>query len=466
MKMNDYAKMVYKSLFQPKSIVIVGASESLLKPGGKVVKNIMDHGYEGALWAVNARTASVFGLPTFKSIEAIPETPELAIIAIPALFVAAALEELGRKGTKAAIILTSGFGEKDEKGKTEERRLLAIAGRANMTLIGPNCSGFMTPHYIGKFAGIIPELRPRSVDFISGSGATVDCVMEQATHRGLSFCNVVNVGNSIQMGVEDILALYDENYGSESAPILMLYMEAVNKPHHLLRHARRLSKKGCTIVGIKSGVGVAGARAAASHTGAMVNRDIAVDALFKQAGIIRVKSKTEMIDVACVLSATRGRLSGKRVCVVTDAGGPGVMLTDELERQGLALPILGDRAKERLSLILPPESSVANPTDCLPSRNAFQIGEIFKIIEEEEKNTIDVIAIQTANPGMSDNGEIYEKIAHAMDECAIPIIPVLSSTTTCGEQIRQFTALGKCYFHDEVPLGSALGKVFRRPSVC
>jgi len=461
---DDRSKRVYDALFKPQSIVIVGGSESLGKPGGNVLANIVDHDYHGTLWVVNPG-GQVKGLPTFPSVSDLPDVPELGIIAIPAAFVAEALEGLGRGGTKAVVILSAGFGEKDEKGRQEERRLLAIADSLGMTIIGPNCSGFMTPRYSGKFAGIIPELKPRSIDFISGSGATVDLVMEQAVLRGLSFCNVVNVGNSIQIGVEDLIALYDENYGTEGSPILMLYLESLKKPGLLLKHARALTEKGCAIVGIKSGVSASGARAAASHTGAMATDDTAVQALFDKAGIIRVKSKMEMIDVACALMGTGGRLRGNRACVVTDAGGPGVMLTDELERQGLVLPVLGEKTRGRLGGILPPESSVANPIDCLPSRTASQIREIFQVLGEEESDSIDVIAIQVGNPGMFPNREIYHEVARAMKNCPIPVIPTLSSVTTCAAPIGEFVSDGHFYFPDEVNLGGALGKVLRRPAV-
>ncbi len=456
---------VFNALFRPRSIVVVGGSESLSKPGGKVLRNIVDHGYRGNLWVVNPNATTVAGLPAFPSVADIPAPPELAIVAIPASQVATALEELARKGCRAVVILTSGFGEKDEKGREAEARLLAIAEKAGMTIIGPNCSGFMTPHYSGKFAGIIPRLRPRSVDFISGSGATVDLVMEQAIGRGLSFCNVVNVGNSVQIGVEDLVTLYDENYGPESAPILMLYLESLKKPALLLEHARNLSRKGCSVVGIKSGSSAAGARAAASHTGAMATNDRAVEALFRKAGIIRVKSKMELIDVACVLSVTGAAMRGNRACVITDAGGPGVMLTDELERQGFVLPVMRLDTQARLRRVLPPESSVANPIDCLPTRTASQIREVIGIVNDEEGDNIDVVAIQVANPGMSTNDEVYGEVSKAMDAGKLPIIPILTSVTTCRSLIDDFAAQGRCCFQDEVNMGAALGKVLRRPKI-
>lgn len=457
------ARAVYRALFRPESIAVVGASDNLSKPGGKVLKNLIDHRYKGTLWAVNPTSAIVSGLPSFTSIDNLPAAPDLAIIAIPAPLVVSALEDLARKGTRAIIVLTAGFGEKGEEGRREEERMRGIADKAGMVLIGPNCSGFMTPHYSGKFAGIIPEMRPRSIDIISGSGATVDLIMEQAVQRGLSFCDVINVGNSAQTGVEDIVALYDENYGPDNSPILLLYLESLKKPGLLLHHLRQLSLKGCTVVGIKAGVGGAGARAAASHTGAMATDDVAVDALFRKGGVIRVRSKIEMVDVACVLTAIRGRLEGNRVCVITDAGGPGVMISDELERQGMELPVLKEKTKGLLKRFLPPESSLLNPVDCLPTRTASQMSEILRIIEQEESGNIDVIVAMVANPGMSENDEIYRVVFRAMDSCSIPVIPVLSSTTTCAALINDFTREGKCFFQDEVPLAAALGNAARRP---
>jgi acyl-CoA synthetase (NDP forming) len=455
---------IYDALFRPRSIVIVGGSESSSKPGGTVLANIIEHRYEGDLRIVNPG-GMVLGLPTFPSVNDLPDAPELAIIAIPAKFVARSLEDLGQKGTKAVIILSAGFGEKGEEGKEEEKKLLAIAEKYNMTLIGPNCSGFMTPHYSGKFAGIIPALKPHSIDFISGSGATVDLVMEQADLRGLSFCNVVNVGNSIQIGVEDLLALYDENYSAEGSPILFVYLENLKKPRIFFNHARSLTQKGCTIIAIKSGVSVSGARAAASHTGAMATDDTAVQALFDKAGIIRVKSKMEMIDVACAVTGVRGAITGRHACVITDAGGPGVMLTDELERQGFTLPVLGEKTRDKLKSILPAEASVQNPIDCLPSRTPSQMRQIFQVLSEEEGGNINVICIQIGNPGIHPNNEIYREVSDAMRLNSIPVVPTLSSVKTCTEWLREFTDAGNFYFVDEVNCASALGKLLRKPVV-
>jgi acetyltransferase len=454
---------IHQCLFRPQSIAVIGASGDPLKPGGRVFKNILEHGYSGILRPVNPKATEILGVPICPSIASLPEIPDLAIVAIPAAMVLAAVSELAGRGTGAVIVLTSGFGEKDAAGKEVEAKMKAVADAAGMALIGPNCSGFLTGAYKGKFAGIVPKLPGAAVDFISGSGATVDYVMECAEGRGLSFGTVLNLGNSAQMGVEDLVRLHDENYGPDCARILLLYMEAVKKPGLLLRHAKSLVEKGCILVGIKSGATAAGSRAAASHTGAMATSDTAVQALFDKAGIIRVTGREALVDVACVLQAAKGRLTGGRIAIVTDAGGPGVMLTDELARGGLELPPLTDRTRAELARILPPESSTVNPIDALPSRTAEQIEAIVRVLGEFEHGRLDAIAVLTGDSGLSDNAAIYRAIAAAMRQSPIPVLPMLSSLTSCRDKIDEFTRGGNVFFPDEVALGRALSLVARQP---
>ncbi|HAN86787.1 MAG TPA: CoA ligase [Firmicutes bacterium] len=453
---------MYERIVDPSSIAVVGASNDLSKPGGSVAKNIADHGYAGDLWAVNPKHDDVLGLATFKTVGDLPGAPELAIIAIPARGVRGVVEELAEMGTRAVIILSAGFGEVSEDGKREELALVEIADRHGMTMIGPNCMGVLTPSYAGVFAGPIPTLKPGCIDIISGSGATADFLVELAMGRGLPLSSMFTVGNGAQVGVEDILGMMDEWFGPGSARVKALYMESVKKPQKLLRHARSLIAKGCSIVGIKSGTTGAGKRAAASHTGAMASDDTAVQALFEKAGIIRVSSKSELLDVASVL-LTAGPIDGRNVCVLTDAGGPGVLLADELARQGLEVPLLRDATRERLAEVLWPGSSVLNPIDCLSTRTFHQIEQAVKIISEEESDRIDVMPLIMGDPGMGEISEMYEVIAQAMDESPIPVIPVFPSPITSARALEDFKARGKSYFADEVQLGRSLGRVINRP---
>jgi acyl-CoA synthetase (NDP forming) len=456
----DYYPNSYRCLFHPGSIAVVGASNSKVKPGGRVMKSILENGYGGKLWAVNPKAADIMGQQVFPSINDLPGSPDLAIVAIPSPFVVSAIKDLAEKNTGAVIILTAGFGEKDEAGKRMEAEMLRIAAEARMVLVGPNCSGFLTTSYKGKFAGIIPSRAGGLIDIISGSGATVDYLMERGETRGLSFGNVVNLGNSIQLGVEDLVQMYDENYGPANARILMLYMESIKKPAKLLLHARSLVEKGCFVVGIKSGSTAAGERAAASHTGAMATSDTAVEALFAKAGILRVKSRIDLINTACALSIAGGPLKGNRVCVVTDAGGPGVMLSDELNRQGMVLPGLRESTRARLAEILPAESSTANPIDALPSRNAQQIQGILQTLGEMEKDNLDAIAVLLGDSGMSDNSGIYQVVAEEMESGPVPVFPMFSSVITSRGKIAHFICGGRVVFPDEVSLGETLGRLF------
>jgi acetyltransferase len=456
------ARQRFQALFHPRSIAVIGASANPLKPGGRLIRNLLQNSYAGALWAVNPG-APVPGVATVASVAELPAAPELALIAIPAPKVRTALEALARKGARAAIVMSAGFGEMNAAGRAEERRLLAIAEAAGMTVIGPNCSGFLTTTYAGKFAGILTRPLPARIDLVCGSGAVMDFIVEQATERGLIFSSTVNVGNSVQVGIEDILGLLDLNFGARSARLILLYMERIRTPERLLRHARSLTAKGCLLVGIKSGTTAAGARAALSHTGALSTPERAVQALFEKAGIIRVASKAEMIDLACVHAAAGGPVAGGRAFVVTSAGGPGVMLADELSRQGYKLPQPRRRTRERLRRVLPPEATLANPLDCLPSKDGPKTRRILEIVGAGEKRRLDVILTIDGASGLVDEGGIFLETLAAARKGPVPIIPVISSATTSAARLASLRAAGGVYLTDEVSAGRALGRLLHRP---
>lgn len=453
---------LFDALLSPRSIAVVGASEDVLKPGGKIVQNLLSKHFAGELYAVNPKSESVQGIRAFASVADVPGTPDLGIVAIPARFVARALADLGEKGTRVVVVLSAGFGEVGPEGKDEEQKLVDIASRYGMLLFGPNCLGVMTGSYAGKFAGILPEMQDIGIDFISGSGATVDFLAEQGTRRGLPFGSFVTVGNSAQTGVEDVVALYDENFDEKSSLIKMLYIESIQNPRKLLHHARNLSEKGCSLVGIKSGTTEAGNRAAASHTGAMASSDTAVQALFDKAGIIRTQSRVEMVDVAGAMVCAPNGLRGRRACIITDAGGPGVMLADELNRQGFSVPALKEETRKRLADVLPPGAGTGNPVDFLPSRTAEQTEKIFEILKSEKDN-IDFVVFIVGDSGFRGNEEIYTALARAMDGFGLPVFPSLCSAVSSRAALKGLRDLGKFYFEDEVALGRALGKLVSCP---
>lgn len=452
-------------LLRPKSIAVIGGSNETSKPGGLILTNILRCNYSGKLMIVNPKTAVVQGIPAVGSIPELPEVPELAYIAIPARFVRQSLLELAEKGCRTVIILSAGFGELSSDGKAEEMRLKQIADEYNMLMLGPNCLGVMSTKLGGKFAGIMPLMDESGVDFVSGSGATVDYLAEQATKRGLAFNSFMTVGNSAQTGVTGLMGLLDAAQGETDSKVKLIYMEETGDPRELILHAQNLAAKGCYLAGIKAGASEAGNRAAASHTGAMVSNDTAVQAMFDKAGIIRVKSRLELLDVACILRLGKDRFDGRKVCIVTDAGGPGVMLADELSRQGIDTPLLRQSTQDRLTEALLPSAGVGNPVDCLPARTARHFSDIFRIISEEEADTIDYMMVMIGDSGLSDISTIFDVIAKAMDELPIPVFPSFCTAVSSAVALNEFTAKGKCYFEDEVSMARALGNVVNRPRI-
>jgi acetyltransferase len=245
----------------------------------------------------------------------------------------------------------------------------------------------------------------------------------------------------------------------------MLYMEKIRSPSKLLRCARSLAEKGCVIMAIKSGVTEGGKRAAASHTGAMAARDTAVQALFDKAGVIRVTSKLEMVDVATALHLAKGRYNGRRACVVTDAGGLGVMAVDELNRQGIQTPLLKPETRRKLAQLLPPGAGLNNPLDILPTRTPEQVTRVLEIVAHDEADAIDYILVQLGDPGFTDNWPVLKAVIDAMDALPLPIFPSFPSSISSSTALSKFQAAGKCHFEDEVSMARALGRMVNRPQI-
>ncbi len=455
------ANKIVRELINPQSIVIVGGSNNVEKPGGKLIKNLLNGTFKGDIYAVNPREEMVQGIKSYNSVEDIPET-ELAILAIPAKFCVDTVKILAeKKNTKAFIIVSAGFSEESEEGKRIEEKVVEIIESVNGSLIGPNCIGVMTPFYQGVFTLPIPKLSPEGCDFISGSGATAVFIMESGMPKGLTFSTVFSVGNSAQTGVEDMLEYLDESFDPESSSkIKILYIESIKEPHKLLKHAASLIKKGCKIAAIKAGSSEAGSRAASSHTGALASSDQAVDALFRKAGIVRCFGREELSTVAGVFNNTV--ITGKNVAIITHAGGPAVMLTDELEKGGFSVPpVSGPEAEELLNELFP-GSSVANPIDILATGTA---GQLEKCIDycENKFNEIDNIIIIFGSSGLTEVFDVYNVIDKKIKTGKKPIFAVMPSITTAGREIEIFRNKGNIVFNDEVELGKAITKIAGTP---
>lgn len=452
--------MITQQLLNPKSIAVIGASNDVTKPGGKILKNIMDGHYGGNLYVVNPKEAVIQGVSCISKVEDLPQT-DLAVLAIAAKYCPQTVEVLTKqKGTKGIIILSAGFSEESHEGKILEDQIVKMCNDANCSLIGPNCVGVMNHNHHSIFTLPIPKLDPKGCDLISGSGATIVFILESGIANGLTFANVFSVGNSAQLGVEEILENLDESYDPEtSAPVKLLYIETINKPEKLLKAAQSLIKKGCKIAAVKSGSSDAGSRAASSHTGALASSDVAVDALFRKAGIVRCHGRQDLISVASVFQ--NNELKGKNIAIITHAGGPAVMLTDALSKAGLQVPhIEGEKANELLSQLFA-GSSVANPIDFLATGTAQQLGIIIDYCEKHFD--VDGMAVIFGTPGLFKLFDVYKVLDEKMKIYKKPIYPILPSTTTAKEEVEEFLNNGHVNFPDEVVFGSALGRVFYTP---
>jgi acetyltransferase len=453
--------MVNDKLLHPQSIAIIGASNNISKPGGKIVKNLIENQFAGQLYAVNPNEALVQGIPSFPTVNELPSV-DLAILAIASQHCLPAIKILAEENdTKAFIIISAGFGEMGETGKQLEKEIVEIVNQHNACLIGPNCIGVMTPAHASVFTTPIPKLTPDGCDFISGSGATAVFIIESGIPKGLRFANVFSVGNSAQTGVEDILAYLDETYEDGISPkVKLLYIENIDNPDKLLEHASSLINKGCKIAAIKAGSSMAGSRAASSHTGALTSSDAAVEALFRKAGIVRCYGREELTTVACVFMCKE--LVGRKLAIITHAGGPGVMLTDALEDGGLKIPQIQDSpAKNALKEKLFPGSSVENPIDFLATGTADQLGHIIETCENDFD--FDGMAVIFGSPGLFPIGDVYNLLNEKMKTCQKPIYPILPSLINVKEDVAVFLAQGNVNFPDEVLLGRALTKVMKTP---
>ena len=453
--------MINKQLLQPESIVVIGGSNNVHKPGGAVVRNLLSGGYQGTLRIVNPKEDEVQGVKVFHDAKELPPT-DLAILVVAAKFCPQYVEYLAKeKEVRAFIIISAGFGEETHEGAVLEQQILDTCERYDCALIGPNCIGMLNRYHHSVFTKPIPSLNPKGVDFISGSGATAVFILESAVTKGLPFNSVWSIGNGKQIGIETVLEYMDENFDPERDSLVkLLYIENIADPDKLLYHATSLIQKGCRIAAIKAGSSDAGSRAASSHTGAIASSDSAVEALFRKAGIVRCFSREELTTVGCIF--TLPRFTGKNVAIVTHAGGPGVMLTDALSKGGMKVPSLSGPVADELKEQLFPGSSVANPIDILATGTAEHLGLAIDYCEKKFDN-IDAIMVIFGTPGLVQLYSAYDVLHKKILECKKPIFPILPSVNTAGPEVQEFLSRGHVNFSDEVTLATALTQIMRTP---
>ena len=353
-----------KLLFEPRVVAVIGAARERGKIGAEIFHNLVSSGFRGKAIPINPNAGKVLGVPAYARLADVPGEVDLAVIAIPAEKVEAAVDECVAKGVKAIVVITAGFSETGEEGRRREVALLEKVRRAGMRMVGPNCMGHLnTDPKVSLNTTFSPVYPPAgNVALSSQSGALGLALLEHASRLNLGISSFVSVGNKADVSGNDLIQYWAEDPRTD---VILLYLESFGNPVRFSRIARRVARTK-PIVAVKSGRSAAGARAASSHTGALAQSDTVVDALFRQAGVIRTRTLEELFDVAALLSH-QPIPRGRRVAILTNAGGPGILAADVCEDQGLTLPALSAATAKKLRAVLPAAASVANPVDMIAS---------------------------------------------------------------------------------------------------
>ncbi len=398
-------------LFYPTSIAVIGASRDKLSIGGRLFNNIINADFNGPVYPVNPKASIVRSIRCYPSVTDIPGTVDLAFIVVPARYVNDVVRECAGKGVRGVVVISAGFSETGEKGNQMEQELLDIVRDAGMRMVGPNCMGLQNTDPAvsldGQFGPVMP--RTGNVSMSSQSGALGLAILDYATHMNLGISTFISVGNKVDVAGNDLLLYWEQDPNTD---VILLYLESFGNPRRFSRIARRITKKK-PIVAVKSGRTSAGARAASSHTGSLASLDVAADALFRQAGVIRVSTLEELFDVTALL-ANQPVPQGDRVAIVTNAGGPAILAVDALESQGLVVPEFSDELQAELRSFLAPDAAVANPVDMIaaagPEEYRLAIG---ALLASDEIDALITLFIPASEEGVSETSTAIREAGEA-----------------------------------------------------
>jgi acetyl coenzyme A synthetase (ADP forming)-like protein len=396
-------------LFFPRSIAVIGASTRTGAIGNTLFRNLLHSGFGGAVYPVNPNATVVNSVRAYKSVTDIPDDVDLAILAVPVSAALDAARDCAEKGVRGLVVITAGFSEVGGEGNELEHQLLDIVRKAGMRMVGPNCMGLLnTAHPVSMNATFAPIYPPAgNIAMSSQSGALGIAILEYASRNGLGISQFVSVGNKADVSGNDLLLHWEDD---PSTDVILLYLESFGNPRRFARLARRVARKK-PIVAVKSGRTAAGSRAASSHTGALASLDVAVDALFQQSGVIRTETLEGMFAVGALL-ANQPIPKGRRVGIVTNAGGPGILAADALESRGLVLPEFSSQLRERIRAQLPAEASSRNPVDMIAGATADDFRHVVhEVLNSSEVDALMVIYVPTSQTGLIEIGTAIRQVA-------------------------------------------------------
>jgi acetyl coenzyme A synthetase (ADP forming)-like protein len=405
-----------EALLRPKSVAVVGASRSRASVGGEIFANLVLRPFAGTVYPVHASAHEVQGVRAYPSIAELPEAVDLAVISIPAPQVPAVLQQCATAGTKAAVVITAGFGEAGAAGADAQRHLVRAARAASIRIVGPNCLGVLnTDPEVALHATFATAWPPAgNVSIASQSGALGIALLDEARDHGIGIRHFVSLGNEADVSAEDLLEYWENDPGTR---VILLYLETIRDPRRFLETARRVTRSK-PIVAVKSGRGVAGARAAGSHTGALATKDVLVAALLLQAGVVRVSTLEELFDAATFLT-TQQRPVGKRVAIITNAGGPGILTADACEARGLVVPQFADGTADAIKGAVP-GAGAGNPLDLLAGATAQTFEAVLPLTLGDPG--IDAVIVECVPTTTTDVREVARAIAAARRYAQKPIV--------------------------------------------
>jgi acetyl coenzyme A synthetase (ADP forming)-like protein len=432
-----------KLFFNPRAVAVIGASRERGTIGGEIFHNLLSYGFQGPVYPVNPTAEVVQSVLAYASIEAINGPVDLAIIVVPATQVVEVAAACGRKGVKALVVISAGFSETGAEGQERQRELLSVCRAAGMRLIGPNCMGIAnTDPTVALDATFAPAAPPFGrVGFSSQSGALGLAIMEYANSLGLGISTFVSVGNKADISGNDLLRYWECDEGTD---VILLYLESFGNPKKFSEIARRVGRKKPIVV-VKSGRSQAGARATSSHTGALIAAsDVTVDALFRQAGVIRTDTLAELFDVASLL-ANQTLPRGNRVGIITNAGGPAILCADACEARGLDVPVLSEESQAELRGFLPAGASVVNPVDMIASAAAEDYERAVEIVAKDKN--IDALIVIFIPPLVTQAADVARSIVKAVAQTdkSKPVLAVFLSAQGAPEEMRSGTTKIPCF---------------------
>jgi acetate---CoA ligase (ADP-forming) len=400
------------AFLHPSSVAVIGASRRRGTISGELFRNLLDGGFQGPVYPVNPNSDVVQSVAAYRSVLDIEGPVDLAVLVVPADAVIHAAKQCAEKGVRALLVISSGFAEAGPEGVERQRRLLEVARQTGMRIIGPNCMGIVNADpAVSLNATFAPSMPSHGrLAFSSQSGALGIAVMDKARELGLGMSSFVSVGNKSDLSGNDLLQYWEQD---EATDVILLYLESFGNPRRFARIARRVAQQK-PVIAVKSGRSSAGARAAASHTGSMVAQDIAVDALFKQAGVIRTDTLEEMFEVAA-LAAFQPMPTSRKVAILTNGGGLGILCADACEAGGLEVAELTENTKEHLEKMLPSDASWGNPVDMIASASAEQYGKALRILAADPG--VDSVIVLFIPPLVTKPDDVAEAIVGAAVDC-------------------------------------------------